>query len=198
MKRTFGTSRSRRPHSHVPAFAREADNISIAVTNRQRRHRIDPAQLRAGVCAVLNGEEIPKADISIAVVSDVAIHKINRQFLQHDEPTDVITFVLEQAAGYLDGEIVVSADTAASAARHFGWSIASELLLYVIHGALHLAGYDDLQVGLKRQMRARERHYLAQFGLRPPAEPSKLAHSKRSRPGSAKAQPSNQGIVRSK
>ncbi len=59
----------------------------------------------------------------------------------------MLSFVLEQGEGFLDGEVVVSAETAQRAAPRFGWSAAEELLLYVIHGTLHLAGYDDATPG---------------------------------------------------
>ena len=84
-----------------------------------------------------------KATISVAVVDDDAISELNGEFLGHQGPTDVLSFVLEQGEDFLDGEVVVSAETAQRAAAEFGWSAAEELLLYVIHGALHLAGYDD-------------------------------------------------------
>lgn len=157
-----------------PAF----DGFSIAVANRQRRWPVKSAALKAAVVAVLHGEGITQADVSIAVVSDAAIHEINRQFLQHDEPTDVITFVLDQRDGFIDGEIVVSADTATTIAKRIGWSSQDELLLYVIHGALHLAGYDDLQPDARRKMRSREKHYLASLGVKLPSAKSPTARSK--------------------
>ncbi len=95
------------------------------------------------------------------------IHELNRRFLKHDEPTDVISFVLDQADGIVDGQIVVSADTAAASAKRFGWTAADELLLYAIHGTLHLVGYDDRTARAQQAMRRRERRYLGQFGLSP-------------------------------
>jgi probable rRNA maturation factor len=69
--------------------------------------------------------------------------------------TDVITFEGDATAG-LAGEICVSADTAAAYAREHGHDFATELTLYVVHGWLHLAGYDDLAPAKKRRMRAAE------------------------------------------
>jgi len=59
----------------------------------------------------------------------------------------------------------VSADYAAREAPTFGWSTDDELLLYTIHGALHLVGYDDLEPALKAEMHEQETAYLARFGL---------------------------------
>jgi probable rRNA maturation factor len=115
---------------------------------------------------VLLGERIRRANVSIVVVDDRTIHRLNRRFLNHDEPTDVITFSLEEGDS-VDGEIITSADTAAAAAKRFGWTMADELLLYAVHGALHLAGYDDQAPTQRRKMRSRERWYLAKFGLKP-------------------------------
>ena len=141
--------------------------IKVAINNQQTAHKIDRAQLKAGVKCVLAGEGIERAVISIAVVDDATMHDLNRQYLQHDYPTDVLSFLLEDEDDYIEGEIIVSADYAAREAEQFGWAAQEEMLLYVIHGSLHLAGYDDLEPDLKAEMRAKEREYLATFGLTP-------------------------------
>jgi probable rRNA maturation factor len=128
---------------------------------------VDRQRLVSAVSSVLGGEGVAAATISVAVIDDAAIHELNRQFLAHDEPTDVLSFVLERQDDFLEGEIVVSGDTACRSAAEFGWPAADELLLYVIHGALHLAGYDDLDPASQLVMRDRERHYLDKFGLQP-------------------------------
>ena len=58
--------------------------------------------------------------VSIAVVDDPTIHELNRRFLQHDYPTDVLSFVLEQQDGRLEGEVIVSTDTAVAQAGEYG------------------------------------------------------------------------------
>ena len=93
--------------------------------------------------AVLSAAGLKEAEVSLAIVDDRTIQQLNRQYLDHDEPTDVLSFLLEREVGRLEGEIVVSRDTAASSAPAYGWTPADELLLYVIHGALHLVGFDD-------------------------------------------------------
>jgi probable rRNA maturation factor len=116
---------------------------------------------------VLAGEGIEQATISLAVVDDATMHVLNRQYLRHDYPTDVLSFLLEDAPGEFEGEIIISADYAAREAAHFGWRPQDEMLLYIIHGALHLAGYDDAEPRLQAEMRAQERAYLGEFGLTP-------------------------------
>lgn len=100
--------------------------------------------------------------LSIAVVDDKAIHALNREFLEHDEPTDVITFPLDDDAEPF-GEIVLSAETAHREANARGIESERELALYAIHGALHLVGYDDTSSAERRKMKARERRYLGVF-----------------------------------
>ena len=102
---------------------------------------------------------------------DPEIHEINRTFLNHDFPTDVISFLLEgdstsQAGARgtvrrganrtLDGEVVISTDTAAKNASRHATTTEHELKLYLVHGLLHLCGYDDLTPPEKRLMRRRE------------------------------------------
>jgi probable rRNA maturation factor len=123
---------------------------------------------------IMEDEAIETGSISIAVVDDSAIHSLNREYLQHDYPTDVLSFVLERDVARLEGEIIASGETAAANAQKFGWSAQDELLLYVIHGTLHLLRYNDHSDDDCAKMRARERHYLAQFGLLPSYEQPSL------------------------
>jgi probable rRNA maturation factor len=141
--------------------------IQIELTNQQESHPVESERLVAAVRQVLEGEGLERAEISIAVVDDVTIHRLNVQYLQHDYPTDVLSFILDQQLGYVDGELIVSADMAVTESARYGWLPADELLLYVIHGTLHLAGYLDGTHEEREKMRGREDHYLAQHGLQP-------------------------------
>jgi probable rRNA maturation factor len=145
---------------------RSRNVIQIDITNEQSRLPIVEERLRQAVVAVLAGEGRSAATISVAVVDDPTIHELNRRFLAHDYPTDVLSFVLEESDDGLEGEIIVSADTATACAPRYGWSADNELLLYVIHGTLHLVGYDDHEPADIALMRAAEIRYLAQLGLR--------------------------------
>jgi len=116
---------------------------------------------------ILDEASIGDAEISVAVVDDPTIEQLNRRYLSHDGPTDVLSFVLERSAERLEGEVVVSGDTAGRTAPRFAWSAADELLLYVIHGTLHLVGFDDRTPDDRAAMQARERACLGRFGLEP-------------------------------
>lgn len=154
--------------------------FSITVTNRQRGLRFDRRRLIRLARAVLLQEQVAAAEISVAILDDPQIHAINRQFLNHDYPTDVISFLLDcslaepgesangirrGAAKAIEGEVVISAETAAANAVKYGISPQDELALYLVHGLLHLCGYDDLTPKEKRLMRRREAEALARFDI---------------------------------
>jgi len=141
--------------------------IEIDVANQQSELRVDAGLVERAVKTVLEEESIAEARISVAVVDDATIQRLNREYLNRDCATDVLSFVLERSDGRLEGEVVVSAETARSAGPQFGWTAQNELLLYVVHGALHLVGYLDSTVEERNQMRSRERAYLSRFGLAP-------------------------------
>lgn len=139
----------------------------IEVSNRQDSLIIDPQRLQQAIAVVLEGEGIARAEISLAVVTDVEIHELNQRFLAHDEATDVLSFPLNQGDDWLEGEIVVSADTALDRAPEFHWSATEELILYVIHGTLHLVGYRDKTAEDCARMRQQEKYYLSRLDVRP-------------------------------
>jgi probable rRNA maturation factor len=139
--------------------------LSITVTNAQSQLPVDKNRLRRAVRIILEDESIERAKIDVAVVDDLTIAELHQRYLNDPEATDVLSFVLEQTSKYLEGEIVVSADTAAASAPNYNWTAANELLLYVIHGALHLVGYDDTATKKRSIMREKEGEYLARFGL---------------------------------
>ena len=150
---------------------------AIAVHNQQSGLRVDKRRLRAAVRAVLDEAGLERASVSVAVVDDPTIQDLNRRFLRHDRPTDVLSFVLESGAGGLEGEVIVSADTARAQSQQWGWSAAGELLLYVVHGTLHLVGYNDATPKQRGEMHAREQSHLARFGLEAPGRGRRIVAS---------------------
>lgn len=105
------------------------------------------------------------ARIDVAVVDDPSIHRLNRERLDHDWPTDVISFLYDEEP--IVGELIVSADTALRAAAEYGWKPEAELVLYVVHGTLHLLGYDDRSDEDRAEMQSEENRILAEFGWTP-------------------------------
>lgn len=154
-------------------------NYEIDISNRQSVLALDLQELRAALIHALQLEKIASAVLSISIVDNATIHQLNREHLQHDYPTDVISFSLElllpetgkagslRAEGaVIEGEIVASAEMALEMASEGQWTPASELKLYLIHGMLHLCGYDDLTANEQSIMRTREREIMNQLGLR--------------------------------
>ncbi|HEY4234845.1 MAG TPA: rRNA maturation RNase YbeY [Lacipirellulaceae bacterium] len=138
--------------------------FELSLANQQSVHSVDEERLLLAARSVLEDSQFKSATISIAIVDDATIHALNRQFLEHDYPTDVLSFTLDNRNGHLDGEIVLSADTAATAAHEHGTTAAEEQLHYVIHGILHLVGYDDIAAADATKMRDAEQRYLRSLG----------------------------------
>lgn len=128
----------------------------------------DVDQLEQAARAVLKQFGVAQANWSIAIVDDPTIRDLNQQYLQHDYETDVLSFPLsEPGAEIAEGDIIVSIDTAARIAAECGSSVAQELLLYVIHGSLHLVGLRDETDEQSEEMRHWENLFLRQFGYEP-------------------------------
>ena len=127
----------------------------ILVLNRQRRVRVCLPWLRHAADIALplcrevsdDGRFALRAlpEITVAIVSDAAIARIHREFMGIAGPTDVITFE--------HGEVVMSAETARTYAVEYNHTIEEELLLYTIHGLLHLNGFDDRTPDAAARMR---------------------------------------------
>lgn len=136
----------------------------VTIYNRQRGHRCDVKWLQHAVNRAvplclqhLKGEGPPLADlpeVEASIISDKAIARVHADFLDDPTPTDVITFH--------HGEIVVSADTAAREGPAHGQSLDHELCLYLIHGLMHLAGWDDHEPEEAMEMKRRQEAVLAQ------------------------------------
>lgn len=140
------------------------NNYCIEIANQQcRPFSADP--LVTVVAMIFRDYHIESAELSIAVVDDPSMREMNRQYLDHDYETDVLSFVLEEDENSLIGQLVVSTDTAARVAEELGVEMEQELLLYVIHGTLHLVGLDDTEADSAAEMRAAEREYLARMGV---------------------------------
>jgi len=159
----MSTSASQQPG--IPDRTRQGA-IVVEISNTQGFLDVDAESLTGLVEGVLRDEGIERAAISVALVDNATIRRLNQKHLAHDWPTDVISFTLS-AAGEpeLVGELVVSTEMAAATAKEVSAEPAAELALYVVHGLLHLCGYDDLTESDTHEMRARESTHLRRHGL---------------------------------
>ena len=138
--------------------------VKVAVP--QEAVEVDRGRMREAAQAVLAGEGFADFEISLAFVDNPTIHRLNLRYLQHDEPTDVLSFPLSDAkTRKLSGELVVGVEVALAQATERGHDVQAELALYVIHGLLHLCGHDDHDAAGAAAMREGERRYLSQLGL---------------------------------
>jgi probable rRNA maturation factor len=134
-------------------------NYEIIVHNSSSKKPLPKKQLIGKVHLVLTEHKVKKAKIGIILVDDIEIHRINKEFLEHDYPTDVITFPLDEED--LEGEIYISQETAKSQAEEYGVSLQNELQRLAIHGTLHLLGYEDSTEKTKKEMTKLEDKFLS-------------------------------------
>lgn len=121
--------------------------------------------IRDAVQAAARVGDCDDVHVGVRVTMDRAIHAVNRQFLQHDYPTDVISFPYDLSPPRVEGELVVSLETAMAQASDAGWSVKDEILLYIVHGTLHLVGFDDTADDVRVAMRQAERDALGSLGI---------------------------------
>ena len=112
--------------------------------------------------------ENPRIDgeIRIVFVDNVKIHSLNKDYLGHDYPTDVISFPIEKENNFIEGEVYISIDKASEQAKDFDISQNEEIWRLIVHGVLHLLEYDDQIEEHKVIMKKKEDFYLATFGLK--------------------------------
>jgi probable rRNA maturation factor len=141
-----------------PPPGRLKTTYAVDVRNEQAHLRISAARIRQ-------------------IVRQTLAADLNRRHLNHDYETDVLSFLFDAEPEFaststgprgkgrrIDGEIVISAEMAVQSAPRFDWSPFDELTLYLVHGLLHLCGYDDLTEPERRLMRRRERAILKLLG----------------------------------
>lgn len=155
------------PRSRPPV---DESPLAIAVTWKLRTDWRALPLLRRVAAYVAEREGFRHGTLSIVVVGARAMATLHDRYMKLPEPTDVLTFDLgsDRAAGVVDGEIVVCADVARRTARQRSKTqraATEELALYVTHGVLHLAGYDDHAPADFRRMHAREDALLNELGL---------------------------------
>ncbi len=145
--------------------ARNRRPIPIVVSWVARRRPLTDPRVRKIARAALAFGKRPDAPISIVFVDDKALARIHGRWLADDRPTDVISFDLGEADGGPVGELYISVQRARAQARRRGGRVERELALYIVHGCLHLCGFDDRAPGDRRAMRDAERSVLGEQGF---------------------------------
>jgi probable rRNA maturation factor len=162
--------------------------MTLTISNRQRTRKINVRMLKEISATLLAELAGPEAILEINLVSPAQMAKVNQDFLQHEGPTDVITFDYREDASVtgINGELFICPEVAVTQSKEFGTDWRSELARYVIHGLLHLSGHDDLEPIARRQMKRVEGRMLTnisrRFDLRKLGNRSKLDHGKEKSP----------------
>jgi probable rRNA maturation factor len=133
--------------------------VRIAVVNAHPRRGIRGEFVKRSVRVVLQGERKPGATISVVFIDGRRCRELNRKYLHHDYATDVISFPLEEGEN-LEGEIYVNLDRAREQARRYKVTFRNEVARLIVHGTLHLVGYDDLRPRDAQRMKHREESYV--------------------------------------
>ncbi len=152
--------------------------MSAEVTNRQRKVRLDVAELRRRARAMLELAGAAQSEWAITLVSDARIRELNQRWRGKDAPTDVLSFPLEEMTpgapppAHL-GDVVISAETAARQAADraaelsptgdASYDVLDEITFLMAHGLLHLLGHDHEDPAEARRMQAEERRLCAPF-----------------------------------
>jgi probable rRNA maturation factor len=138
--------------------------MNVAIANRQRTKKISARFLKLIVREIFAEREISEAELGLHLVGAKEMARVNWQFLQHEGSTDVITFDHTEEKRKMEsgkqnqiyGELFICVDDAVKQAKAFKTSWQAEVVRYVVHGILHLVGYDDLKPDLRRVMKREE------------------------------------------
>lgn len=140
----------------MPAIQFFEEDIAYKLKNK--------AQIRQWIKDTIIAEGYKLKELNYIFCSDTYLLEINRQYLDHDTYTDIVTFDNSEVEGQIVGDIFISIDRIRENAAKFNVSDATELHRVIIHGALHLVGYTDKKPADKKNMTLKEDFYL---NLRP-------------------------------
>ena len=121
--------------------------MGVLIDNRQKRRKLSLSTIRKKAQAVLNALDNPNAELSVVIVDDSEITELNQKYLNRTGPTNVIAFPMREGAfpgisPQLIGDVVISIDTSRREAELSGISTDERVDQLLIHGILHLLGYD--------------------------------------------------------
>ena len=131
----------------------------LVLRNRQRDRPLSLRSLRRLTLDLLQAMDL-EAELGFHWVSAAEMARVNWRFLRHEGSTDVITFDYGSTPRRLHGECFICVDDAVRQAEEFGTTWSGELVRYLIHGILHLCGFDDLEPSLRRIMKREENRWV--------------------------------------
>ena len=144
--------------------------MKLEIINLQKLYPVDTKSIKKIARGVLKFEK-QDAELNIVFTDNKRIKEINKTFLGHNYATDVITFAYDEASINNDkalGEIIISVEMAKKLAQKHDCAVEGEIALYLVHGLLHLFGYNDKQRKEAKKMHQREGELLSSLGFRVP------------------------------
>jgi len=146
----------------------QEQDINVQITTSFDGLDVNLAKLTKLAKSVCSRFRLSKATVSIAIVDDAEIHRVNKEFLNSDRPTDCLSFDLSDDPGRSKAdklfELVVNGERALKEAKLRDHSCEAELALYIIHGLLHNLGFDDSTKTEAKKMHDTEDEILQQLG----------------------------------
>lgn len=139
--------------------------MKLNIINLQKLHFIDKNRVKKLISSILKVEK-KNAELNLVFIDNKKIKKINKTFLGHNFATDVISFAYNNASleNNISGEIIISVEMAVELAQKLKCTIEGEIALYLVHGLLHLLGYNDKLKKDARKMHQREKELLSMYG----------------------------------
>lgn len=141
--------------------------MKLEIIDLQKFQPIDKNKIKKIIKGILKAEK-KDAELSIVFIDNKTIKQINRAFLGHNYATDVLSFTYDEPSfkNNVKGEIVVSVEMASKLSRRYGYEVEGEIVLYLVHGLLHLLGYDDKRKKDAKKMHQRAGELLLSLGYR--------------------------------
>ncbi|MBI3805538.1 MAG: rRNA maturation RNase YbeY [Nitrospirae bacterium] len=139
--------------------------MQIFIQNKQRTHRINQRNISKWLRQILLLQKCEKAEIGVIFVNDRQIRTYNRDYRRKDKPTDVLSFSMREGMGgalhpeFL-GDVMISLERSAEEASMYGRAPNEQLLILLIHGVLHLLGYDHERSSQEARRMQRREHLL--------------------------------------
>ncbi len=144
--------------------AKKTDSPKVAISSTQKAIRVPRKRIAALVDFVARAQGCRVVDVDLAVVDSAKMAELNRRYLRHAGATDVLSFDLSESpkAG-LSVQLIVCGDLAVTEAAARNLKPTRELMLYIVHGLLHVMGYEDQSTRGSVRMQARQEELLEQF-----------------------------------
>jgi probable rRNA maturation factor len=137
--------------------------ISVGVYHSHKKIKIHVSGTRRLVRYVLKSETRHNAEINIIFINDSMMIEMNRKYLHHNYPTDVLCFLFNETRNLLDGEVYINIDQARRQALEYSATYREEYARLIIHGVLHLVGHDDATKNEREKMTTLENSYISKI-----------------------------------